>query len=629
MENATTLETPIISKWRFWLSWLGANALGFSLAYILISSLFFQQLIDKLFPSASQLVASRLYLAMAVLSAIIAALAQWVVLRNWLRQAHWWLAATAVGWIFIILVSYNEVNSFVTAVTNNDPLLASYMNLLSFAGYGLVLGVVQWLVLRLERPKSSTIWIGWSTLGTLVSTAVIFLPLNILSTLPSPSQGVQQLLQSLSQMDLLQLWIFRLVQWGIVAAVSGFGLYQILSRPADRRQAEAEANPWYRFLLYWSLGTLLALFINFEFAPSFLSFVPAVQADATLHNLAIDLFMGLIIGVLQWLVLRDHYKNAYLWILATMAGYALIYPNQLLLPILYPDTAFMSLASFGDVLRYISYELSGSLGFWIILGALQALLLSMWLGRRGWAWVLAVPAIHIVALLASLVLWGPIGGLVQAIGSGIWLVFLIRSGMLEEAYYAPQMETEPSADELDLAAQILQERMAASWAIQGQATVDAGRLRVEVSSHDDANDVSDLALQQGKAIFFQVDAGVMLEDGAPLPKDVKAVLTEDDIENADAYEASGEEQAGVEIKLTAEGKQKLEQALNKTQPLHLGLALDEEVIAVMDVEALDAEGVYEFHPFSLDPHFLAAILDNDPLPFPLKTAEEPEEGEEE
>ncbi len=627
MENATTLETPIISKWRFWLSWLGANALGFSLAYILISSLFFQQLIDKLFPGASQLVASRLYLALAVLSAIIAALAQWVVLRNWLKQAHWWLAATAIGWIFIILVGYNEITSFVTAVTNNDPLLASYMNLLSFAGYGLVLGVVQWLVLRLERPQSSLIWIGWSILGTVVSTAVIFLPLNIMSSLPSPSQGIQQLLRSLSQMDLLQLWIFRLVQWGIVAAVSGIGLYRVLSRPADRRQAEAEANPWYRFLLYWSLSTLLALFINFEFAPSFLSFVPALQSDTNLHNLAIDLFMGLIIGVMQGLVLRDRYKNAYLWILATVVGYALLSPNQLLLPILYPNTSFLSLANFGDVIRTIAYMLSGSLGFWIILGALQALLLSTWLGKRGWAWVLAVPAIQIVALLASLVLWGPIGSLVQAVGSGIWLVFLIRSGMLEEAYFAPQTEVEPSGEELELAAQILQDRMAASWAIQGQAAVDAGRLRVEVASHDDANDVSDLALQQGKANFFEVDAGVSLEDGSPLPKDANTILTEDDIENAEAFEASREEQAGVEIKLTADGKQKLERAWNKTQPLRLGLALDEEVIAVLDIEALDAEGIYEIHPFYLNTNFLAAILDNDPLPFPLKTAEEPEEEE--
>jgi hypothetical protein len=625
MENATSIETPILSKWRFWLFWLGANALGFSLAYIIISSLFFQQLIDKLFPGATQLSVSRLYLALAVLSAIIVALAQWVVLRTWLKQAHWWLAATAIGWIFIILVSSNEMNSFVTAVTNNDSLLASYMNLLSFAAYGLILGLVQWLVLRFERPRSALIWIGWSTLGTVVSTAIIFLPLNVLSTLPSPSAGVTQLLQMLSQMDLLQLWVFRLIQWGIVAAVSGFGLYQVLSRPGERRQAEVQANQWPRFLLYWSLGTLLALFINFEFAPSFLSFWSALQSDATLHNLAIDLFMGLIIGVMQWLVLREHYKNAYLWILATMAGYALLSPNQSLLPVLYPNTTFLNLANFGDVIRYISYVLSGSLGYLIVLGALQALLLSMWLGKRAWAWVLAVPAIQIVALLVSLLLWGPIGSLVQAIGSGLWLVYLIRSGLLEEAYFAPQTESAPSEYELEMAAQILQERMAASWAIQGQAAVDAGRLRVEVASHDDANDVSDLALQQGKAVFFKVDASATLEEGATLPKDAQIILTEDDLEAAEAFEASGEEQAGVEIKLTDEGKQKLDQAWKKTQPLRLGLALDEEVVAALDVEMLDAEGIYAIHPYYLDPNFLAAILDNDPLPFPLKTSEEEEE----
>ncbi len=628
METTTTLETPVLSKWRFWLSWLGANALGYSLAYIIISSSFFQLLMDRLFPGASQLVVSRLYLALAVLSAIIAALAQWVVLRNWLKQAHWWLAATALGWIFIILVSYNAINSFVTAVTNNDSLLASYMNLLSFAAYGLILGLAQWVVLRLERPRSAAIWIAWSTLGTVVSTAIIFLPLNILSTLPSPSAGVQQLLRTLSQMDLLQLWVFRLVQWGIVAAVSGFGLYQVLSHTTEGRQAEARVDPWYRFLMYWSLATLVALFINFEFAPSFLSFWSVLQNDATLHNLAIDLFMGLIIGVMQWLVLRDHYKNAYLWILATMAGYALLSPNQSLLPALYPDTAFMSLANFGDVIRYISYVLSGSLGYWIVLGVLQALLLTMWLGRRAWAWVLAIPVIHIVALLASLVLWGPIGSLVQAIGSGLWLVFLIRSGLLEESYFAPETEMAPSEDELEAAAQILQERMATSWAIQGQATVDSGRLRVEVASHDDANDVSDLALQQGKAVFFKVEDGEALEEGSTLPGDAKVILTEDDIETAAAFDATGGEQAGVEIRLVAEGKQKLNDAWEKAKPLHLGLALDGEVVAALVVETPDTEGVYDVIPSYLDPNFLAAILDNDQLPFPLKTSEEPEEEEE-
>ncbi len=627
METTTTFETSTTSKWRFWLFWLGANALGFSLAYIIISSLFFQQVMDKLFPGASQLSVSRIYLALAVLSAIIVALAQWVVLRTWLKQAHWWLAATALGWIFIILVSYNEINSFVTAVTNNDSLLASYMNLLSFAAYGLILGLAQWLVLRLERPQSALVWVGWSTLGTLVSTAIIFLPLNIMSTLPSPSEGVSQLLRALSQMDLLQLWVFRLVQFGIVAAVSGFGLYQVLSRPFDRRQAEAQVDPWYRFLMYWSLSTLLALFINFEFAPSFLSFWTALQSDTTLHNLAIDLFMGLIIGVMQWLVLRDHYKNAYLWILATMAGYALLSPNQSLLPTLYPDTAFMSLANFGDLIRYISYVLSGSLGYWVVLGVLQALLLTMWLGKRAWAWVLAVPAIQIVALLASLVLWGAIGSLVQAIGSGLWLVYLIRSGLLEEAYFAPQTDMAPSEDDLEMAAQILQDRMAASWAIQGQATVESGQLRVEVGSHDDANDVSDLALQQGKVVFFVVDAGAALAEGSTLPGDAKAILTEDDIETAQAFEASGEEQAGVEIKLGPEGKQKLEAAWQKAHPLRLGLALDEEVVAALDVETPDKEGVYAIIPFYLDSNFLAAILDNDPLPFPLKTSEEEEETE--
>ncbi len=623
--NKTNTETKTPSKWLFWLAWLVANALGFSLANLL--ALYSQDLVNTYLSGMSPFVANLVNLALAVLPAVIVAVAQWLVLRKWLEEAHWWLAATALGWILLTLVTSTEITYFESGARNQNPLLFNYINLLSFVGYGLVFGLLQWLVLRLERPRSSR-WIGWITLGTAVSTILIFLPIRILESISSPDPAITQFLTALSNMNPLEQWLFRLIQWGLVAAVSGVGLFQILSRPADPREIRTQASPWHPFLLYWSLGTLVAIFLNYRFAPNFLSFWPAVQSDPNLRALAVNVFMGAMVGVFQWLPLRGYFKNAYLWILATILGYALIGINQNLLPILYPDTSFLNMQSFGDVLRSVTYFLAGSLGFWVVLGVFQAGVLLYWLGRKAWIWVLAVPAIQIVGLLVNMILWVPIGQVVQAVGTGLWLIYIIRSGLLEEVYFAPQAEIAPSEDELETATLILQDRMATSWAIQGQAAVDGGRLRVEVANHDDANDVTDLALQQGKAAFFKVDADASLEDGSRLPEEAKIILNEEDVETAASFEPSAGEQPGFEIKLTSEGKQKLDQAWKEAQPLRLGLALDGEVVAEMNVEALDEEGVYEINPFSLDTNFLAAILDNDPLPFPLKAAEAQEIEEE-
>ncbi len=636
MENISTLELQSRSRTQFLVTWIVLSALGLGVAYLLSSLQFFQVLAGALFPQISQGAANWVYLLLVVLSAVIIGVAQWFALRGWLGEAHWWLAATALGWLFIFMISSSAVSAFSTAVSNRDPTLATFMFLLSFAGHGLVVGLPQWLALRLEHPHSRS-WVGWSTLGTAASTLIVFLPLILYQIDPSQTGIILQLVTAESRPDLLQLGILGLLQGAIAAAVSGIGLLKIYNRPAGRWESEAQINPWRRFLLYWSLVTLLALFINSYFAPNFLSFWSAIQSDPNLRNLVIGLFSGVVVGILQWLVLRDHYKNAFLWILVTGLGYAFTGLNQQLVTALYPDTSFLALGSFGDVFRSITYLLASSLGLWVILGVLQSAVLTLWLGRRAWVWVLAVPAIMAVGLLASLIVWGPIASVVQAVGSGLWLIYLVRSGLLEEAYFAPQTATAPSADELDLAAQILQERMVEAWEIQGRTSVDSGRLKVEVGNVDDVDAASDLALQQGHAVIFK--ASGPLEDGSRLPEDAEVVLTEEDLESTESADTEMGGRPGLEIKLTEAGREKLAQAWKKTNELSLGLALDSEVIAAFDVTTPDANGIYLIQPFSLDADFLAAILGNDPLPFPLKVAEleeleedeedEEEEGEEE
>jgi hypothetical protein len=109
------------------------------------------------------------------------AVAQWLVLRRYIRNLGWWILASAWGWIItFILIRFVGVGSWIFAIVPGRELEVGVVpinmqmfwtgvlvRLLEWA----VIGVLQWLVLRCHIQHSSW-WIIASALGGAVKGTV-------------------------------------------------------------------------------------------------------------------------------------------------------------------------------------------------------------------------------------------------------------------------------------------------------------------------------------------------------------------------------------------------------------------------------------------------------------------------
>jgi hypothetical protein len=117
-------------NWTLWIEWLGASAIGWLLGALLLPEL-------ALFSVG---------LVMGIL--------QWVVLRQRLRQAGWWILASAAGWSGGWGITLALAPQGIGILT--EPLL------------GAAMGTLQWLVLRRQLRQAGW-WIVISSLGWTVA----------------------------------------------------------------------------------------------------------------------------------------------------------------------------------------------------------------------------------------------------------------------------------------------------------------------------------------------------------------------------------------------------------------------------------------------------------------------------
>jgi hypothetical protein len=112
--------------WTLWLQWLMANTLGWVLGGILLAEF-----------------------ALSVVGVVIGIL-QWVVLRQHIRRAGWWILATAggwaAGWAIVIAVVPPEVGIPIGTVL------------------GAAIGTTQWLILQRQLYRAGW-WVVVSTLA--------------------------------------------------------------------------------------------------------------------------------------------------------------------------------------------------------------------------------------------------------------------------------------------------------------------------------------------------------------------------------------------------------------------------------------------------------------------------------
>jgi hypothetical protein len=177
--------------WGFWLLWVFANAGGgiagsvasfavsitVGIVAALILALVGMSTGENAFVNSvlSSVMLTTVFLAAfgTVLGAAIG-FTQWLMLRQHVHKAGWWVPASAVGWIIwclgiVIATALTQSNG-----TASEVRLANDIIVIATGAIGLTVGVSQWIVLR-RRVRSSGWWIlasivGWAIIGYLLAT---------------------------------------------------------------------------------------------------------------------------------------------------------------------------------------------------------------------------------------------------------------------------------------------------------------------------------------------------------------------------------------------------------------------------------------------------------------------------
>jgi tRNA A-37 threonylcarbamoyl transferase component Bud32 len=138
-----------VANWALWSSWVLASAVGRGVGSYLVVELLPERFV-ALVNATSFTVVSAVW--EAGVGAVVG-VAQWVVLRRRIRRAGWWVLASTVGWA-VFGIGYAMV-------------FASDRGGFLFGGFGVAVGVAQWLVLRGQIERAG--W--WVLVSTLVITA--------------------------------------------------------------------------------------------------------------------------------------------------------------------------------------------------------------------------------------------------------------------------------------------------------------------------------------------------------------------------------------------------------------------------------------------------------------------------
>jgi hypothetical protein len=196
--------------WTFWLGWMLAS-IGGAIVFLIVVfplNLLFMQIVPE--PNTADSLALSVVFT-AISSGVMGALfglAQWLVLRRVLPAMERWVLATPIGYGLVFgaipIIRFDAI-----------PQLGGAMIFLMF---GIVLGILQWLVLR-ERVYRAGWWIAISTAGWAI--AFIFIGAAYLSGL------------YIEPFDLIAAFL-------VPTGVTGAGMVWLLQRTA---RAEPLGNP--------------------------------------------------------------------------------------------------------------------------------------------------------------------------------------------------------------------------------------------------------------------------------------------------------------------------------------------------------------------------------------------------
>ena len=147
-----TKKRRISVDWSVWLQWVFASGLGGAVGFALADAVL-DTFSEALYKAMAEIV------IFGLLGAAMGTL-QWLVLRRHFFQAGWWVAASSVGGTLIGIIG----------VFYGSELQVNMV--LAYGLVGIILGALQWLVLR-RRISRSGWWMVVSPLGWALAVPVV------------------------------------------------------------------------------------------------------------------------------------------------------------------------------------------------------------------------------------------------------------------------------------------------------------------------------------------------------------------------------------------------------------------------------------------------------------------------
>jgi hypothetical protein len=201
------------SEFRLWLSWTLATAAGMILGFVP-----FALLMDNL-----NLLLVRILLPLV--AGVLVGLFQWLVLRPYFTQAVEWVLQNGAGWALGFALGLLVIQAM-----GKNPLGA----VLGYALFGLIVGALQWPMLRREVPHV-TAWVIASVIGWALGAYLGGAALNVLAAGGEVSQGLESA-------------VISGVTGLVAGAITGLALVWIA------RQPDAGAKPSARALGFKETG---------------------------------------------------------------------------------------------------------------------------------------------------------------------------------------------------------------------------------------------------------------------------------------------------------------------------------------------------------------------------------------
>jgi len=146
-----------LSIQRFWFLWLIASIVGIAAGIIIFWGI--APLLNKLPHIGSLLFDSILGVVLGAFSGT----AQWFILRKYIPRVTWWPVITAFGWVLFWVL---EASGILSKLLGERGGIAFVPDFLHFTFLGLLVGVLQWLLLR-----KKVLLAGWWILASVVGTA--------------------------------------------------------------------------------------------------------------------------------------------------------------------------------------------------------------------------------------------------------------------------------------------------------------------------------------------------------------------------------------------------------------------------------------------------------------------------